>query len=79
MGVECPWVTISGFQRPSEFQRFEDWMIGQIEAGAAREVPVRSAFSGGSFREKWFLHPDSNQTWRLVWPDPPFKGVFERV
>jgi len=74
----CPWEKISDFQSLSEFNRFVEWMADQTESGTAEEVPVKKTYLGGNtFREKWFRHIESGQIWRVVWPDAPFKGVFE--
>jgi len=76
----CPWEKINDFQSFSEFDRFVDWMTGQTSTGAAEEVAVQAPYIGATtFQEKWFRHVPSGDTWRLVWPDAPFKGVFERV
>ena len=74
----CPWKNISDFQSLSEFNRFVEWMADQTGSGTAEEVPVEKTYLGGNtFREKWFRHIGSGQIWRVVWPDAPFKGVFE--
>ncbi len=77
---ECPWEKIDDFQSYTEFDEFVKWMNDQIISGLAEEVPVKNPYSGSSlFQEKWFRHLNSNQIWRLVWPDAPFTGIFERV
>jgi hypothetical protein len=74
----CPWEKISDFQSLSEFNRFVEWMADQTKSGAAEEIPVEKTYLGGNtFREKWFRHIASGQIWRVVWPDAPFKGIFE--
>jgi len=75
----CSWEMISDFQSLSEFNRFVDWINEQVSSGLAEEVPVLRPYSGLSFREKWYRHLASGQTWRLVWPEWPFTGLFERV
>ena len=76
----CPWETIDSFDSFSEFERFVEWMGEQVISGAAKEVVVREPYIGATtFREKWFEHSPSGETWRLVWPDAPFAGIFERV
>lgn len=74
------WEKIDGFQSSIEFDRFIQWMSEQVTSNAAREVPVAKAYAGATtLAEKWFMHIESGAIWRLVWPDPPFTGVFEAV
>jgi hypothetical protein len=55
-------------------------MNEQINANVARERPVKTPYAGApSLDEKWFLHIDSGEVSRRVWPDPPFTGLFEPV
>jgi hypothetical protein len=76
----CSWEKINDFRSLNEFDRFVDWITAQANAGAAQEVAVQAPYIGSStFQEKWFRHVPSGETWRLVWPDPPFRGVFERI
>jgi hypothetical protein len=76
----CPWEKINDFQSLSEFNRFVDWMMNQVASGEADETPVQNPYVGATtFREKWFRHKATGTIWRLVWPDAPFKGVFEPV
>jgi hypothetical protein len=50
-----------------------------VANGTLAEVPVEDRYSGSfMFNEHWFRAP-SGAIWRLVAPDPPFRGVFERV
>jgi hypothetical protein len=78
--TECPWEPIESFTTPGEFARFVAWMSKLISERAAEEVPVRRPYSGAaSLTEKWYKHRDSDQVWRLVWPDGAFTGVFKRV
>lgn len=76
---KSPWESIHDFRSRSEFERFESWMQDEIRNLRAREVAVGSSYAGTTLSEKWFVHMGSGEVWRLVWPDPPFRGVFERV
>ena len=74
--MKCPWEKINDFRSLLEFNRFVHWVSENI----AMEIPVKSPYAGAtSLDEKWFIHIDSGEVWRLVWPDPPFTGVFEQV
>ena len=73
------WDEIHGFVSPGEFRRFQNWIVKQVQEGALVEVQVEEPYSGSPlFDERWF-HTTSGTVWRLVAPDPPFRGVFERV
>lgn len=76
----CPWEPIWGFHGWREFYHFEDWLQEQLNAGIAREVPMlQPEGCGMDHMEKWFVHKPSSEVWRLVWPDPPAAGHFDRV
>lgn len=76
----CPWEAIDGFESYAEFERFCAWMREAIAEGKAEKVPVLERYQGiKSFTEEWYRHIESQTTWRLVWPDPPFTGLFERA
>lgn len=76
----CPWEKIKDFRSIIEFRRFEEWMNDQIRTGSAREIEVVFPYAEApSFYQKWFEHCDTQTVWRLVWPDPPFPGVFEPI
>ena len=78
--MKCPWEKIDDFNSLSEFNRFVDWINDQVGKSIAKEIPVKSPYAGAtSLKEKWFVYIESNDVWRLVWPDPPFTGVFEPV
>ena len=76
----CPWEEIASFGNLVEFRSFERWMTGQVSAGMARQVPVaRPLADDGVLVEVWYLHLKSRETWRLVVPEPPFNGVFQKI
>jgi hypothetical protein len=73
------WEEIHGFATPGEFERFKTWIATALEEAAIIEVPVLEQYGGSPlFDECWYREPDGS-TWRLVAPNPPFRGVFERV
>jgi hypothetical protein len=78
--TECHWEDIRGFQSPNEFKRFEKWMSSQIEANAAKTIPMgrlrdRLPVAG----EKWIECTSCGARWALAPPDPPFTGFFALV
>jgi hypothetical protein len=73
------WDEIHGFESPGEFERFRRWIADVVENGSLVEIPVGSPYSGSPmFDEHWYRTTDG-VVWRVVAPDPPFRGVFERV
>ena len=79
----CPWEEIDGFSSLAEFRSFERWLLGQVGGGLARQIPVLDAYRHGDgsivLVEVWYLHLQSRETWRLVWPEPPFDGIFKKI
>ena len=75
-----PWEPIQRFSDQFEFARFCDWINENITSGRAVEVDVQIRYRGiESLTEKWFEHLNSQTTWRLVYPDGPFRGLFEQI
>lgn len=73
------WDEIHGFASPGEFARFERWVAAAIDESLLVAVDVQDPYSGlPMLNERWYRTP-SGSVWRLVAPDPPFRGVFERV
>jgi hypothetical protein len=71
---------IDYFRCLSEFNRFVHWINEQVSENAAREISVGLPYAGAtSLQEKWFVYVNSGDTWRLVWSDPTFTGLFELV
>jgi hypothetical protein len=71
---------IDGFRSPGEYERFLAWLGRQVDAGVLEEVPVGAPYLGiTTLTERWYRVRESGDTWRLLEPDPPFMGSFERV
>lgn len=71
------WERIADFADRAEFDRCLEWLEGQVAAGVATMVPVTKRYVGATvLQERWYRHEISAKVWRLVWPDPPFRGVF---
>ena len=74
------WEEIQGFQTPGEYQRFVEYIEAQARAGTARELPADPAYRRGEvYGGRWFQDVESGEIWRLIPPDPPFTGMWERV
>ena len=78
--TSCPWEPINGFASHTEFQRFCAWITDSVTTKKARKVPVKKRYQGiESFSEDWYQHIQSSTVWRLVHPDGPFRGIFEKI
>ena len=43
------------------------------------EVSVENYYSNVGLEERWFKCTKCNKIWRLIEPDPPFKGICDIV
>jgi len=68
---------ISEFESIMEFERFEKYINKFTEDKYLIEIAVQKYYAG--FKERWFLCPKCTNVWRLVYPDFPFKGIWEKV
>lgn len=50
-----------------------------IDSGTFREVPVEKPYSNIGLIEKWYKCRKCGNLWRLVEPDPPFKGNWSNI
>lgn len=76
----CDWEAIDGFDSLADYRRFRNWIEGQITSGLVASVPVTKPYSGSTlWEEHWFKCLSDEKTWRLVGPDPPFRGLFKMV
>lgn len=77
----CNWEAIHGFDTPGEYRRFCVWLESQIAAGMVESIPIGQSKKEipFGFNEKWFKCKESNETWRLVAPDAPFRGSWAEV
>ena len=74
------WYEIHAFASPSEFDLFVEYLRQEINAGYAEEVAVQDDYGRGEiFGGSWYRERDTGEVWRLVPPDPPFRGLWERV
>lgn len=76
---ECKWEEIDAFCSLGEYKRFCAWIEDQIEQDVVEEISVKDSFAGQGFEERWFRCKSSNQKWRLVAPDGPFRGYWGNV
>jgi hypothetical protein len=71
---------IHGFQSPGEFQRFNEYILDQVTLGNLEPVqPDPNYEKGKIFGGAWYRCATCSEIWRLVDPDFPFKGLWEKV
>lgn len=74
------WQPVHGFGNIEDYDHFVTWIESEIEQRHATEIDVTSRFLGfTTFTERWFLQRPSQTRWRLIEPDGPFRGLFDRV
>lgn len=73
------WEAIDSFHSYSEYERFQTWIFSQLNEGSIEELPVMAYYISAQLNEKWFKCKDNKEVWRLVPPDPPFKGFWGPV
>ena len=74
------WEEIHGFASPGEYTRFVGYLEGQVAAGHTREAPVDPEYGAGQiYGGRWFQDVETGMVWRLIPPDPPFRGLWEPV
>ena len=80
MVKNCGWETVDGFASESEYRQLLTQLNEQVQAGAAKQIAIPSGQGWGTaWKENWYLCPESNDIWRLVAPDPPFRGIFKLI
>jgi len=74
------WEEIRGFASPGEYKRFCAYIENQVASGVARERDPDPNYSEGTLAGgRWFEDIKTNEVWRLIAPDLPFRGLWERV
>jgi hypothetical protein len=74
------WEEIHGFTSLGEYDRFVKYIHDQVASGHAEEVEVDDDYGRGEiYGGRWFKDIETGEVWRLVPPDPPFRGLWEPV
>jgi hypothetical protein len=74
------WEEIHGFTSPGEYDRFVRYIEDQVSMGVAREREVDPRYGKDMiFGGRWFEYIGTQEVWRLVAPDFPFRGLWERL
>ena len=80
MPSDCGWQAVDGFGSFADYERVRGSINEQVETGQADERRVGKPYSGlETLDERWYRCKANGQIWRLIAPDPPFQGIFERV
>jgi hypothetical protein len=74
------WEEIHGFQSPGEFNRFVRFIENQVNLGEAEEIAVDPNYEKGEiYGGRWFKDFKTGEIWRLIPPDIPFRGLWEKI
>lgn len=77
----CNWEAIHGFESPGEYERFCSWLSSQINTGMVEIMAVTKPSDDLVFglEERRYRCKASGETWRLVVPQAPFRGLWEPI
>jgi hypothetical protein len=74
------WKEIHGFTSLGEYNRFVNYIDELIESGDIEEITPNPDYGFGEiYGGRWIKKVKSNEIWRLIPPDFPFKGLWEPV
>ncbi len=77
---DCSWTTVEAFDSMAQYRALVGRLESEVAEGRAQQVPLDPSKAwGNTFKERWFKCVATGGTWRLVAPDPPFPGVFDRM
>ena len=80
MEMNNDWEAIDGFNSPGEYRRFCTYFEKQVASGDALERTADPDYGKGMiFGGRWFEDRNTKEIWRLVPPDFPFRGLWEKV
>ena len=80
MAGTCGWEMIDGFKSLEDYERLRDSVTEQVRLGQADERRVSKPYSGlKTIDEHWYKCRVTGEIWRLIAPDPPFPGIFDKV
>jgi len=74
------WEEIHGFLSLEEFEQFVRYLEHETACGRALEVDADPTYGKGElYGGRWFQQVGSRVKWRLISPDAPFRGTWERI
>jgi hypothetical protein len=80
MEMNCGWEPVDGFESLAEYERLRSRLTEQIQAGVASKKRISWGRGWGTaWDESWYRCKETRETWRLIAPDPPFRGIFKPV
>ena len=78
MPSDCGWSEIDAFRSLKDYEEHLNHINEQVSSGSAKSVELDPKQRWGTaFDERWFTCGDGSTIWRLVAPDPPFRGIFK--
>jgi len=80
MAGTCGWQVVDGFKSLADYESLRDSVREQVRLGQADERRVAKPYSGlKTIDERWYKCKATGEIWRMIAPDPPFPGIFEKV
>jgi hypothetical protein len=71
---------IHGFDTLGEFEKFQNYLQQQVVEGSLSRVNTDKNYEKGLiYGGDWFECKVCKEIWRLVAPDFPFRGLWEKV
>lgn len=71
---------VEGFDSVSGYQRLQSQLDRLERTGAAMRTSIPTGQGWGTaWQESWYQCKGTGEVWRLVGPDPPFRGIFKPV
>jgi len=80
MAASCGWEPIDGFKSLVDYELLRDSIREQVQLGQVDERRVAKPYSGlKTIDEHWYRCKATGEIWRIIAPDPPFPGIFNKV
>jgi hypothetical protein len=74
------WEEIHGFESPGEYNTFVRYIESLVKSREIEEVDPDPTYGRGEiYGGRWFKDLETEEVWRLVPPDFPFRGLWEPV
>ncbi len=71
---------INGFKSLGEYNNFLQHIEAYIDSGDVKEIITDPEYENGMlYGGRWFHIIETDEIWRLIEPDNPFKGIWEPV
>jgi len=74
------WQEIDLFTSLDEYKVLKKCIENSVQTGNTEEIkPDPDCIPGYFYGERWFLHQETGEIWRLVPPDFPFRGYWKKL